>query len=113
MPADDDQPSLYRLVLDHGDFGIHNMSITVDANSQPLKTSLYDWETGCIVPAILSDPLMAVAVDLVPDENAAPLFIRVPDNATLDERAEYITWARQYFKVGSSFSTITHCSNVN
>jgi len=32
------------------------MSITIDANGQPFVTSLYDWETGCIVPAILSDP---------------------------------------------------------
>lgn len=43
MPADSDQTSLYRLVLEHGDFGIHNMSITMDANGQPLVTSLYDW----------------------------------------------------------------------
>ena len=60
MPADNDQTSLYCLVLDHRDFGIHNMSISVDVNGQPLVTSLYDWETGCIVPAILSDPAMAV-----------------------------------------------------
>ena len=108
MPADNDQPYLYRLVLDHGDFGIHNMSITVDANGQPLITSLYDWETGCIVPAILSDPMMAAGVDPVTDEYAAPFIIRVPDYATLDDRAEYMTWAKQYFKVCSSFSTITH-----
>ena len=60
MPTDSDQTSLYHLVLEHSDFGIHNISITMDANGQPLVTSLYDWETGCIVPAILSDPLMAV-----------------------------------------------------
>ncbi|KAK0710253.1 3-hydroxybutyryl-CoA dehydratase [Lasiosphaeria miniovina] len=91
--TDGDQTSLYRLVLEH------NMSITMDANGQPLVTSLYDWETRCIVPAILSDPLMAVWVDLVPDENATPSFIRVPDDATPDDRVEYMTWARQYFKV--------------
>jgi len=99
MPRDGDQTSLYRLVLDHGDFGIHNMSITIDANGQPLVTSLYDWETGCIVPAILSDPLMAVTVDLVTDENAAPSITRVSDGTTTDGRAQYMTWARQYFKV--------------
>ena len=106
MPADSDQTSLYRLVLNHGDFGIHNMSITMDANGQPLVMSLYDWETGCIVPAILSDPLMAVTVDLVTDENAAPSITRVSDGATPDDRAQYITWARQYFKVRPSFK---HC----
>lgn len=103
MPADSGQTSLYRLVLEHGDFGIHNMSITIDATGQPLVTSLYDWETGCIVPAILSDPLMAVIVDLVTDENAAPSFIRVPDDATPDDRVQYMTWARQYFMVRPSF----------
>jgi hypothetical protein len=112
MPADSDQISPYRLVLDHGDFGIHNMSITMDANGQPLVTSLYDWETGCIVPAILSDPSMAVAVDLVTDENAAPSITRVPDNATPDDCAEYVTWARQYFKVRLSFKHhLSQCMN--
>jgi hypothetical protein len=91
MPADRDQTSFYRLVLDHGDFGIHNMSITRDANGQPLVTSLYDWETGCIAPAILSDPLMAVVADLVADENAAPSFTRVSDYATLEDRVQYMT----------------------
>ncbi len=99
MPRDSDQTSLYRLVLEHGDFGIHNMSITRDINGQPLVTSLYDWETGCIVPAILSDPLMAVTVDLVVDDDGAPLFIRVPNDATPDDRVEYMTWAREYFMV--------------
>jgi hypothetical protein len=104
MPADSDQASLYRLVLDHGDFGIHNMSITKYANGQPLVTSLYDWESGCLVPAILSsDPLMVVAVDLATDEYAAPSITRVSENATPDDRARYMTWARQYFKVHPPF----------
>ena len=59
MPTDD-QASLYRLVLEHGNFGIHNSSIAMDSNGQPLVTSLCDWETGCIAPAILSDLLIVV-----------------------------------------------------
>ncbi len=47
------------------------MSTAMDANKQRLVASLYDWETGCIVPAILSDSFMVVTVDLVPDEDAA------------------------------------------
>ena len=35
---------------------------------------LIDWKTACIVPAILSNPLMAVEVDLVTNENAARFF---------------------------------------
>lgn len=99
MPADSDENSLYRLVLDHGDFGVHNMSVTMDANGQPIVTSLYDWETGCIVPAILSDPEMAVTVDLVTDEHADPAITRLGDDYTPDNYAEYMTWAKQYFQV--------------
>ena len=106
MPTDDDENSLYRLVLEHGDFGIHNMSITMDDNSLPLVTSLYDWETGSIVPAILSDPLMSVVVDLVTDGNSNPSISRVDDCATSDDRAQYMTWARQYFQVCTTCSIV-------
>ena len=58
IPLHDDGKALYRLVLKHGDLGIHNMSITKDENGLPLVTSVHDWETACIVPAKLSDPLM-------------------------------------------------------
>ena len=99
LPPENDQKALYRLVLEHGDYGIHNMSITIDAKGQPLVTSLYDWETGCIVPAILSDPLMAVSIDLVVDDNAAFSITRVPENTSLSDRTQYMTWARQYVAV--------------
>ncbi|KAM0800334.1 3-hydroxybutyryl-CoA dehydratase [Usnea florida] len=90
MPAgsEGDQSSFYRLVIEHGDFGIHNMSISTDADGQPLVTSLYDWETACIVPAILSDPRMSVIVDLVIDEDAVPSITRVDDGTTPDEHAD-------------------------
>ena len=103
MPAgsDSDQSSSYRLVLEHGDFGIHNMSIATDADGQPIVTSLYDWETACIVPAILSDPMMRVIVDLVTDEDATPSITRVDDDVTPAEYAQYMTWTRQYFKARS------------
>ncbi|KAK3373628.1 3-hydroxybutyryl-CoA dehydratase [Lasiosphaeria ovina] len=92
-----DEAVLYRLVLDHGDFGIHNMSIATDADGRPRVTSLYDWETGCVVPALLSDPLMAVAVDLISDGDARPGTTRVRNNATAEERAEYMAWSTHYF----------------
>ena len=66
------------------------MSITMDTNGQPFVTSLRDWETGCIAPAILSDPLIAVWMYLRADGNAAPSFIRVPDDTTSDVRAQYM-----------------------
>ncbi|KDQ49291.1 hypothetical protein JAAARDRAFT_200997 [Jaapia argillacea MUCL 33604] len=98
MPSENDQTSLYRLVLDHYDFGFHNMSVTMDAHGQPLVTSLYDWETGCIVPAILSDPVLVVSVDLVTDENAGPSVTRVPEDGTLEDWEQYMMWSRVYFK---------------
>ena len=66
LPFEDrnhNQSLLYRLVLDHGDFGVHNMSIKMNTDGQPIMTSVFDWETAHIVPAILSNPAMAVAVD--------------------------------------------------
>jgi hypothetical protein len=76
------------------------MSITTERDGQPLVTSLYDWETGCIVPAILSDPSMAIVpVDLFTDENAAPSITRVPDDTTAEERKKYTAWATEYIKV--------------
>jgi hypothetical protein len=88
LPPDDGEKSLYRFVLKHGDYGIHNMSIAQDVDGEPSVTSLYDWETDFIVPAILSDPLMAVVyVDLELDEDASPSYIirdddddETPDN---------------------------------
>ena len=89
IPLHDDGKGLYRLVLEHGDFGVHNMSIAEDANGLPLVTS---------VPAILSDPSIAVEVDLVTNENAAPSFTRVSYYAT-PSLEKYTIWAEQYFTV--------------
>ncbi|VTO86860.1 unnamed protein product [Fusarium graminearum] len=35
--------SLYRLVLEHGDYGIHNTTIAKQQNGEPIITSLFDW----------------------------------------------------------------------
>lgn len=57
LPAEGDNDEvLYRFVLQHDDFGVHNMSVYVDEQTRDLRlNSVYDWETGCIVPAILSE----------------------------------------------------------
>ncbi|KAL8412556.1 hypothetical protein RB596_001677 [Gaeumannomyces avenae] len=90
IPEGGDQASLYRLVLEHGDFGIQNTTITTDvATGGPLVTSLFDWETGHIVPATLSDP-MAVAVDLTTDDDAAPAITRVGDETAPSDQEEYV-----------------------
>ncbi|KAG6830078.1 hypothetical protein H0H93_014141 [Arthromyces matolae] len=100
LPPDNEDGSLYRLVLDHGDFGIHNMSITLDTpDGNPFVTSVYDWETGSIVPAILSDPSMIVTVDLSLDDDANPVVSRVDDDDTPEDLDLYLSWAKHYYKV--------------
>ncbi|KAH0580235.1 hypothetical protein H2248_001753 [Termitomyces sp. 'cryptogamus'] len=104
IPKDGNESSLYRLTLDHGDYGIHNMSITEDDSGRPLVTSIYDWEFGCFVPAILSDPKMVVGIHLVTDENAFPSFTRYEKDASPEERAEYMTWSERYFEALYKFA---------
>jgi hypothetical protein len=100
LPPDTPDGSLYRLVLEHGDFGIHNTTITGQLNGDPLVTSLFDWERACFWPALLSDPLVAVSpVDLVADVNARPAVTRLPEEPTQDDLVMYRTWARHYIKV--------------
>lgn len=103
MPPENADQSLYRFVLEHGDFGIHNTLITKDANGEPLVTSLCDWETGCFVPAILSDPLVAAGpVNLITDETAGPSVTRIPKDATPSDLETYAVWARHYINVRCS-----------
>ena len=99
----------YRLVLEHGDFGIHNMTIT-DASA---VTSLFDWETGHIVPAILSDPQIATPVDFELDGDGCPVLSRLGDDYTAAEIAEYEGYAEHYFKVRASLQPLTHNSKVD
>lgn len=101
MPRGGDQASLYRLVLEHGDFGHYNMSVAINENGQPTLTSLWDWESGYIVPAIFSDPSTTTGVELVVGENATPRVDLLPDNPTRDERREFAFWSREYFKVSA------------
>lgn len=98
-PDDKSEGSIYRLVLEHGDFGIHNMTISVDSNETAVITSLYDWETGCITPALLSDPEMAVIVNLTVDADAGPSASRVKLDSTAAELETYEKWVSRYATV--------------
>ena len=100
MPQENTTTSLYRFVLEHGDFGIHNTSITKDTIGEPLITSIYDWETACIIPAMLFDPLVAAGpVDLTTDKEGKPYVTRLPKNPTAADIETYTIWARHYIKV--------------
>ena len=92
----------FRLVLEHGDFGLHNMTIATDNKGSQSITSLYDWENASIVPAFLSDPEMAVIVDLTADKNANAKVTRIPEDSATEDIAEYNQWAGHYLKVVSS-----------
>lgn len=91
---------LYRFVLDHGDFGMHNMTVALGKDSMPQITSVYDWEGGSVVPAILSEPKMVTTVDLVIDEDGDASISRWGDGDTPDKMSQYRTWTDEYYKVG-------------
>ncbi|GAB1314711.1 hypothetical protein MFIFM68171_04921 [Madurella fahalii] len=98
LPGGVENEWLYRPVLEHGDYGVHNMSVMVDISGKPRVTSLYDWETGYLVPAILADPEMAVFVDLTADESGRPRITRVDGDVTPDYCSEYMNYAAYYLK---------------
>jgi hypothetical protein len=55
LPPEDAGGKLCRYVLEHGDYGVHNISVSTSLDGSPLITSLFDWETACIAPALLAD----------------------------------------------------------
>lgn len=93
------EAALYRLVLDHGDFGMHNMTIATDKQGWPWITSVYDWEGASIVPAVLSEPKMVVTADLVLDDEGEPTVSRWGDGDSLPRMDEYLGWSREYYRV--------------
>ncbi|EQK99155.1 3-hydroxybutyryl-CoA dehydratase [Ophiocordyceps sinensis CO18] len=92
------EAALYRLVLDHGDFGMHNMTIATDKRGWPWITSVYDWEGASIVPAVLSEPKMVVTADLVLDDEGEPTVSRWGDGDSLPRMDEYLGWSREYYR---------------
>src|SRR5436190_738838 len=82
-------------------FGIHNTTIAIQACSgEPLVTSLIEWDTACVWPALLSDPLVAAgSVDLIVDEDSRPLVTRLLSGATQVDLETYAGWANHYIQV--------------
>ncbi|KAH7244950.1 hypothetical protein B0J15DRAFT_564806 [Fusarium solani] len=56
-----DEAVMYRPVLQHDDFGFHNILNSISETGQTSSTSIFDWETGCIVPFALSEITFLVA----------------------------------------------------
>ncbi len=93
-----DNQYLYRLVLDHGDYGGHNMSITTTDDGLPQIASIYGWEMGYIVPAILSDPRMTPTVKH--GYGAMPAISDVSHGALIEGQTAHGTaWSDHYFGV--------------
>lgn len=78
---------------------MHNVTVAMDNKGKPSVTSVYDWEGGSIVPAILSEPKMVVTVDLVIDEKGEPSISRWGDGDTPSKMAEYRAWNAEYYNV--------------
>jgi hypothetical protein len=100
LPPENAGGRLYQHVLEHGDYGIHNITISTSPDGSPLVTSLFDWETACIAPALLADPLVAVIpCDLGADEDGKPTVTRLPPDQTQLDLDLYGTWSRRYTEV--------------
>jgi hypothetical protein len=103
LPPEDAEGRLYRHVLEHGDYGIHNTSISTSPDGSLLVTSLFDWETACIAPALLAEPLVAVCpVDLGTDEDGKPSVTRLPQDQTQLDLDLWGTWPQRYTEVCST-----------
>lgn len=92
---------MYRLVLQHDDFGIHNMSVDVAQAGEISLTSVYDWETGCIIPLILAEIDFSVAgCDLIVDENGQPSVHTRPDlECETERRAQNQRYSVEFLNV--------------
>lgn len=100
LPSGSDEPCHYRLVLEHGDYGIHNMSIQRPENESISVSSLFDWENGSIVPALLSEPTLWVKSGAVGvDENGDPKLIGVSKSLTAEEIKTRMAEVQEYITV--------------
>jgi len=102
LPEGEDEV-LYRLFLQSDDYGVHNMSIFVDETGQLSVTSVYDWESGCIVPIILSEIEFAIAgCDLNIDENGEPsVNVRSSLKSTPEQRVKNQQYSAKFLEVRS------------
>lgn len=107
LPAEcDNDDMLYRFVLQHDDFGVHNMSVYVDERTGDLKlNSVYDWETGCIVPLILSEIEFLIYgrdFKLLVDEKGEPSVMYAPPGVELEpeRRVQDQQHAVEFMNVG-------------
>jgi hypothetical protein len=89
---------LYRLVLEHGDYGIHNMDIFQEKNVA-LATGLHGWDKAYIVPAILADLDVQTNVKVTIDEESGmTAYTDLPEYLLPTDMVHMAPWADQYFE---------------
>lgn len=99
-----DEAVLYRPVLQHDDFGFHNLLNLISETGQTSITSVFDWETGCIVPFALSEITFLVdGWNLTIDEDGEPsAYVRPGWAVNLEERSKNQECAAEFVKVNRS-----------
>ncbi|POS73687.1 hypothetical protein DHEL01_v207918 [Diaporthe helianthi] len=109
-PPEGEKDELYRLILQHDDFSLHNMMVYVDEQTGDIElTSVYDWETACIVPVILSEiDFLIYNCDfkLVVDDKGEPsVHTRPGVEIEPERRLQDEQHAVEFLNVGISFKT--------
>lgn len=92
-----DGESLYRLVLQHDDLRLHNMSIFVNGSGQATVTSIYDWQTANIVSDF---DFSTAGCDLRVDDAGRPwVHTRSPSEAGAERLAKNQQHSEDFLKV--------------
>lgn len=102
-----DEAVLYRPVLQHDDFGIHNLLNLVSGAAETKITSVFDWETACIVPFALSEIVFFIAgCTLTTDEGGKPSAQARSELASRpEEQAKNQEYSAEFLKVSHSIPT--------
>ena len=102
-----DEAVLYRPVLQHDDFGIHNLLNLVSGAVETKITSVFDWETACIVPFALSEIVFFIAgCTLTTDEGGKPSAQARSELASRpEEQAKNQEYSAEFLKVSHSIPT--------
>ncbi|CAJ0538698.1 Ff.00g066830.m01.CDS01 [Fusarium sp. VM40] len=96
-----DEAVLYRPVLQHNDFGVHNILNDIIGLDHTRITSVFDWETGSIVPFLFSEITFSIAgCDLILDENGeASVHIRSKLAGEPKERVKNQAYSTEFRKI--------------
>lgn len=106
MPPELPDNSLYRFVLEHEDYGLHNiLAEEQEDDGVPRITALFDWDTACIWPALLSNPLVKLpGIEVTVDKDGNPALSYFSNIEKVEDLEKYGNWARRYVEDLFTFS---------